>query len=107
MSATPKLSAYAALSAAGLLAALVFSRAELVAITAPFLLALAAGLALASAPRLRVSTEVDTERAIEGDDVTARVVVTSASAVDRLDVYLRVPAELEVLEGDNPVSLRL
>jgi uncharacterized protein (DUF58 family) len=107
LSATPKLSAYVALSAAGLLAALVFSRPELVALTAPFLLALAAGLALATAPRLGVSTEIDGERALEGDDVTARIVLTSAGAVDRLDVYLRVPAELDLRDGTNPVSLRL
>jgi len=42
--ATPKLAGYAGLSAAGLLSALVFARPELVALTAPFLLALAAGL---------------------------------------------------------------
>jgi uncharacterized protein (DUF58 family) len=107
VSATPKLGAYAALSVAGLLGALVFSRPELVALTAPFLLALAAGLALATPPRLRVSTELDAERTLEGDDVTARVVLTSATAVDRLDVYLRVSAGLELRDGTNPLSLLL
>ena len=45
-SASPKLAAYAAVSAIGLLAALVTGRPELVALTAPFLLALGLGLAL-------------------------------------------------------------
>ena len=50
--ATPKLAAYASISAVGLLTALVLARPELVALTAPFLLALCAGLALATPPRL-------------------------------------------------------
>ena len=60
-SASPKLAAYAALSALGLLAALVSGRPELVALTAPFLLALGVGLALATPPRLdgRASSSSD------------------------------------------------
>ena len=67
------------LSAAGLLAALVFARPELVALTAPFLLALAAGLALATPPQLQVHVELDQDRALEDDEVGARIVVESAT----------------------------
>ena len=56
----------------GLLTALVFARPELVALTAPFLLALGAGLALATPPRLSVDVELEHERALEGDEVAAR-----------------------------------
>ena len=105
--ATPKLAGYAALSGAGLLTALVFARPELVALTAPFLLALAAGLALATAPRLTVHVQLDENRALEGDAVGARVVVESAVPVDRLDLYLRLPDGIEVGEGKNPVALHL
>jgi uncharacterized protein (DUF58 family) len=105
--ASPKLAAYAGLSAVGLLTALVFARPELVALTAPFLLALAAGLALATPPRLTVDVELDAQRALEGDEVTARIQLRSATPVDRLDLYLRLPAGLEVVEGANPVSLHL
>ncbi len=48
----PEARLYASLSAVGLLTALVFGRPELVALTAPFLLALAAGLALATTATL-------------------------------------------------------
>ena len=105
--ASPKLAAYAGLSAVGLLAALVLARPELVALTAPFLLALAAGLALATPPRLSVEVRLDADRALEGDDVGAHLTVSSPTPVDRLDVYLRLPRGVEVSDGRNPVALRL
>jgi uncharacterized protein (DUF58 family) len=105
--ATPKLAGYAGLSAAGLLAALVFARPELVALTAPFLLALAAGLALATPPRLNIHVELDQDRALEDDEVGARIVVESATPVDRLDLFLRLPDGVEVRDGKNPVALHL
>ena len=104
-SASPKLAAYAAVSAIGLLAALVTGRPELVALTAPFLLALGLGLALAVPPRLTVAVELDEERALEGSAVAARLVVSSETAVDRLDLYLRLPEGLRLPPGANPVSV--
>jgi uncharacterized protein (DUF58 family) len=106
-SASPKLAGYAALAAVGLLASLVLARPELVALTAPFLLALGAGLAVATPPRLTIGAEVDPDRALEDDDVAARVTLVSATPVDRLDVYLRLPAGVGTVGGANPVSLRL
>jgi uncharacterized protein (DUF58 family) len=105
--AAPKLAGYAGLSAVGLLTALVFGRPELVAVTAPFLLALAAGLALATPPQLSVHVALDQERALEGDDVGAQVMVSSATPVDRLDLYVRLPEGIELADGKNPVALRL
>jgi len=105
--ATPKLAAYASLSAVGLLSALVFARPELVALTAPFLLALGAGLALATPPRLTVAVTLAEERALEGDDVAATIAVESATPVDRLDLYVRLPDGIELAEGRNPVALHL
>ena len=106
-SATPKLTGYAALAALGLLASLVLSRPELVALTAPFLLALGVGLALATTPRLTVAATLDDERILEGEETTARVVLDSRSPVDRIDVYLVLPDGIELVDGANPVSLRL
>jgi uncharacterized protein (DUF58 family) len=105
--ATPKLASYAGLSAIGLLTALVFARPELVALTAPFLLALGAGLALATPPRVEVDVELDRSRALEGDEVTAHVRVTAAAPADRLDLYVRLPEGVELVDGRNPVALRL
>jgi uncharacterized protein (DUF58 family) len=105
--ATPKLAAYAGLSAVGLLAALVVARPELVALTAPFLLALGAGLALATPPRLTVDVRLAEDRILEGDEVDATIYVVSATPVDRLDLYARLPDGVELARGRNPVGLRL
>jgi uncharacterized protein (DUF58 family) len=104
--ASPKLGAYAALSALGLLAALVLGRPELVALTAPFLFTLAVGLVLASPPRFAVELDAD-ERAVEGDDVRAVVAVAAASPVDELSLYLRIPAGLVLVDGKNPTAISL
>jgi uncharacterized protein (DUF58 family) len=105
--ATAKLVSYAGLSAVGLLTALVTARPELVAVTAPFLLALGAGLALATPPRLSVNVALDESRALEGEEVGARVTLSSTTPVDRLDVYVRLPEGVKLAEGRNPVALRL
>ena len=80
--ASPKLAAYAALSAAGLLGALVTGRPELVALTAPFVVALGFGLALSVTPRITAALEVGDERVIEGHEVPARLVLESETSVD-------------------------
>jgi uncharacterized protein (DUF58 family) len=105
--ATPKLAAYAGLSGVGLLTALVFARPELVALTAPFLLALAVGLALATPPRVRVSFTIDEPRVLEGGELDARVELVAASSVERLDLYVRLPNGVELAGGRNPVALHL
>jgi uncharacterized protein (DUF58 family) len=105
--ATAKLASYAGISAVGLLTALVTARPELVAVTAPFLLALGAGLALATPPRLSVEVTLDAPRALEGDEVGARVTLSSTTPVDRLDIYVRLPDGVTLAGGRNPVALRL
>ena len=105
--ASPKLRGYAVLSATGLLAALVTGRPELVALTAPFLLTLAAGLLLGQRPRLQATVELGAERAFEGDEVEATIALSAGPAVQQLEVYLRLPPDLVVTEGRNPLALRL
>jgi hypothetical protein len=51
---SPRLGAYAGLSAFGLVAALTLGLPELVAVVAPFALVLAVGLAIGRPPRLHV-----------------------------------------------------
>ena len=103
----PKLAGYAGLSAVGLLAALGFAQPELVALSAPFLLAVAAGLALATQPHLSARIELDHDRTLEGNDVEARIVLESVRPADRVDLYLSLPEGVELKEGRNPVALRL
>ncbi len=105
--ATAKLSGYATLSALGLIAALIAGRPELVALTSPFLLALGAGLAFATPPRIDLRVDLDDERTVEGGEVQATISAVAQTPVPHVDLYLHAPSALELVDGSNPVSLRL
>jgi uncharacterized protein (DUF58 family) len=89
--ATPRLTAYAALAALGLIGALALRRPELAVVAAAIALVLGLGLTR-SAPQVRVGFSVDEERALEGDDVHAELVLRAESGVDRLGWRSPCPA---------------
>ena len=89
-----RLSAYAALAAAGLVAGLALGRVEPVALAAPFLLAIVAGLAVRE-PHVSVRVSLDRDRAIEGDEVTATILLSSTHGADRFELFVPLPAGLE------------
>ena len=97
----PRLAAYAALAAAGLLAGLVLGRVELVALAAPFAIASVVGAGLARDPSVTGALALDRERALEDEHVTCSVVLESGSGADRVDVLLPLPDELSAPDG-NP-----
>jgi len=101
---SPRLTAYAALAAAGLLAGLALGRVELVALATPFALAAVAAPALARQPQLRARLELDRERALEGDIVKASIALDGESP--RVDLLLLLPEGLEA-ESANPRALAL
>lgn len=103
---TPKLGAYVLLTAAGLLASLALGRSEPAVLAAPFALTLAAGLALARPPDIRVALELERERALEEDEVTVEVDLHARAAAARVEALVDVPPGLDV-SGANPVALRL
>jgi uncharacterized protein (DUF58 family) len=105
--ASPKLGAYAGLAALGLIAALVLGRPELAVLASPFALLLFAGLAAAREPALRVSLELDRDRAIEGDLVTITIDLRASTPVERLELHVPLPDTFELVEGASPVTLRL
>ena len=82
-----RLAAYAALAATGLVAALALGRVEPVALAAPFLLAIVAGLALRE-PEVSVGVSLDRDRMIEGDEVTATITLSSTRGADRFELFL-------------------
>ena len=82
-SADARLAAYALLAAAGLVAALALRRTELAAVAAPFALLVALGVR-STPPVLKAWVDVDRDRAVEGDEIAARVTVRTEAAVDRL-----------------------
>ena len=88
-----RLPVYGVLAAAGLVAGLALGRVEPVALAAPFLLALVAGVA-GQEPEVSVRVSFDRDRAIEGDEVTATVALLSVRGVDRFELFIPVPPEL-------------
>lgn len=105
--ASPKLGAYAGLAALGLLAALATRRPELVALAAPFAVTAATGLALVRRPSIDAQVELERERALEGEEVEARVSLFAEHGAERVEVLLELPREVEVMAGDNPLLVRL
>ncbi len=103
--ASPKLGAYAGLSALGLLAALVLGRPELAVLATPFALILFVGLASAREPNFVVGLTLDRERALEGDEVTLKIELEARSPIERLELHVDLPETLEVVDGANPVTL--
>jgi len=104
--ATPKLGAYTALAGTGLLGALVAGRPELAAYAAPFAAALVLGLSLARAPRVSAIFDLDRERQLQGEIVSAELEVRALDPVGRLDLLLDLPAGIEA-ETPNPQIVRL
>jgi uncharacterized protein (DUF58 family) len=106
-SASPRVTAYAALTAAFLLAALALRRPELAVLALPFALPLALGLGHARAPEVRAWVEVERERALEADELAVTVTVASDRPVERLELLLAVPDGLAVVSGAEATSIRL
>jgi uncharacterized protein (DUF58 family) len=106
-SPTPKLGAYAGLSALGMLGALALGRPEFVALAAPFALVVAAGVAAAREPRITVAFALERERALEAEELDAELEVVAARPAPRAEVLLELPNGLEVADGENPAAFRL
>jgi uncharacterized protein (DUF58 family) len=105
---TPKLTAYAVLGALGLLGAVALGRVEPAVLAVPFVLVLALGLPQVRRPRIELALDIDRERALEGDDVGARLELTAEEDVARLELLLRLPRGLEPAPKiENPRAVRL
>ena len=105
-SGSPRIEGYAAVSAIGLVAALVLRRPELALLSAPFALVLAIGTSLARDPRVDVELTLATDRTIEDHDVDATLTVRAEGAVDRLELLLDVPTGVEVVGDAGALSFR-
>jgi uncharacterized protein (DUF58 family) len=90
---SPRLAAYTALAAAGLLAGLVLGRVELVALATPFALASIAAAALMRPPQVHVELALDRDRALETETVDATVSLSAPDA-ELVDVLVELPPEL-------------
>ncbi|HEU5214224.1 MAG TPA: DUF58 domain-containing protein [Gaiellaceae bacterium] len=102
---SPRLPLYASIAAAGLVAGLALGRVEPVALAAPFVLALVAAVA-GREPRVAVRLSLDRERAVEGDEITATIELSSEHTVDRFELLVPLPPGLTVEKG-RAQALRL
>ncbi|MFN2490402.1 MAG: DUF58 domain-containing protein [Actinomycetota bacterium] len=89
--ASPKLITYLSVTASMLFLALLLGRVELLVLVAPFVTALAVGLAFASTPEIEVDVEIDADRCLERELVHVAVEIRSTVRVEA-DVALGVPA---------------
>ncbi|HZP90387.1 MAG TPA: DUF58 domain-containing protein [Actinomycetota bacterium] len=97
---SPKLVGYTGLAGAFLIGALSLRRPELVALAAPFALAVVLGLALSTEPGLsHLSLSVEPTRAFEGDNLVVAVEVECTRGVDRIDVVVPLPPGLRAADG--------
>ena len=95
---TPKLGAYAALTAAGLLAALLFARAEAAVLALPFALVALLGMASVREPQLELEPQLDRDRVLEGEQAVLAVRLRAAVPVRRVELSLRLPAGLALAD---------
>jgi uncharacterized protein (DUF58 family) len=51
--------------------------------------------------------ELDVERALEGDEIDVRIALTADVGAERVEVLLQLPRRLALVDGHNPVQLRL
>jgi uncharacterized protein (DUF58 family) len=103
----PRLLGFAALAALGLVGALALRRPELAAAAAPFALVLVTGTRLTRDPAIVAELVLEGDRTIEGSEVEAALTVSAARAVDRVEVLVELPPEIEIV-GEAPArSFRL
>ena len=93
-SVSARLPIYLALTAGGLLGALLLGRPEPALLVLPFAFTLVFGIGAAEGPDLEVSVALSAPQVLEGEEVTATVTVRCSRSVPRLDVRLRIPAGL-------------
>lgn len=103
----PKLSAYAGLAALGLVAALAARLPELVALAAPFALLPVIAVLVSRPPRVRVTTRLERERVLEGEEVEIGVELVAERPSLHLDLLLELPPWLTLADGSDPVAVRL
>ena len=104
---SPKLTLYAAFAGTSFLAALVLGRPELAALGAPFALVLVVGLALPPPPRVTASLRLARQRAVEGEEIDADLVVSAPPGAHELQLALMLPDGIRAAGGAESRLLRL
>jgi uncharacterized protein (DUF58 family) len=104
---SPKLALYAAFAGTSFLAALVLGRPELAALGAPFALVLVVGLALPPPPRGKAFLRLARQRAVEGEEIDAELVICSPARAQDLQLALLLPDGIRAADGAGSLLLRV
>jgi uncharacterized protein (DUF58 family) len=104
---SPRIVGYAALVAVGLIGALALRRPELAVLVAPFALVLAIGLRTAREPGVSVELALSTDRALEGTSIETVLEAAADRPVDRLEVLVELPTDVDVADGSSVHAVRL
>ncbi|MBN1630013.1 MAG: DUF58 domain-containing protein [Thermoleophilia bacterium] len=107
MKRSPKLLLYATFAAVTFLVAIALRRAELVALGAPFALVLIVGLSWGRPAEVAAALRVPTDRAVEGQEVEAELVLTAPATASAVRVELALPDGLRPVGGADSLLLRL
>jgi uncharacterized protein (DUF58 family) len=100
--ATAKLAGYTGFAALALFLGLALRLPELIAVGAPFALVVGLGLLVERRPMVSVTLTPDRARAIEGETVALELDVKASAPVE---LYLRLPQDLDLVEGSNPFAV--
>jgi uncharacterized protein (DUF58 family) len=103
----PKLAAYVALAAAGLVAALAVRLQELVVLAAPFAVLPIGSLLLERRPRIDVAVELERERALEGEELQVKVRLDAESGAERLELLFELPRGIALADGNDPTAISI
>ena len=104
---SPKLALYAAFAGTSFLAALVLERPELAALGAPFALVLVVGLALPPPPQVKAVLRLARQRAVEGQEIDAELVVSAPTGAPDLQLALLLPDGIREAGGAGSLLLRM
>ena len=101
---TARLHSFVVLAVVGLGAALATGRPELAALAAPFAVALIAGIAAATPPRIEVTVSVDADRVVEGETVTVTVTLLSDADTQPVEVLLDLPSGVTIIDPSDAAA---
>jgi uncharacterized protein (DUF58 family) len=104
---SPKILLYAGFAEAMFVLALALGRPEIAALGAPFILVLVVGLSLAGPPEVRSVLRLGRERALQGEEVEAELVLWSAADAHAIQVTLSLPEGIRMAIGYKAALLRL
>jgi uncharacterized protein (DUF58 family) len=99
--ATPKLAGYTGVAALALFLGLALRLPELVAVAAPFAALVVFALLLERRPEVDVHISIDRNRIVEDEEVELTLDVHANTTAE---IFVALPLDLRVVEGDNPFS---